>query len=314
MKKAVWVVTGGAGFIGSNITEELVRRGETVRVFDNFSTGKKENLAPFMDRIRLFKGDIRNPGHLKKVMQGASYVLHQAALRSVPRSVDNPVDSNEVNITGTLNVLMAARDAGVKRLVYASSSSAYGDSKVFPQVETLAPNPISPYAVSKLAGEHYCMVFARTYSFETAALRYFNVFGPRQNPESRYSAVIPKFMEAVLAGKPLEVHWDGKQSRDFTFIKNVVDANLLAAKSPKAAGNVYNIATGTSVSLMDIVEGLEEILGRKLEKNFLPKRAGDVRRTWANISKARRDMGYKPRVGFQDGLKATWEYFEKHFS
>ncbi len=231
----------------------------------------------------------------------------------MPRSVDNPVDSNDVNVTGTLNVLMAARDAGVRRLVYASSSSAYGDSRVFPQVETLATNPISPYAVSKLAGEHYCMVFARTYRFETVALRYFNVFGPRQNPESLYSAVIPKFMETALAGKCLEIHWDGKQSRDFTFIKNVVDANILAAMAPKAAGNVYNIATGTSVSLMDIVSGLEEILGRKLDKKFLPKRAGDVRRTWANISKARRDMGYKPQVAFRDGLKATWEYFGEHW-
>ncbi|MEI7482941.1 MAG: SDR family oxidoreductase [Elusimicrobiota bacterium] len=313
MKKPVWVVTGGAGFIGSNITEELVRRGETVRVFDNFSTGKKENLSPFLNKIQLVKGDIRNPEHLKKAMKGAAYVLHQAALRSVPRSVDNPVDSNEVNVTGTLNVLMAARDAGVRRLVYASSSSAYGDSRVFPQVETLATNPISPYAVSKLAGEHYCMVFARTYRFETVALRYFNVFGPRQNPESLYSAVIPKFMEAALAGQRLDIHWDGKQSRDFTFIQNVVNANILAAKAPKAAGNVYNIATGTSVSLMDIVSGLEDILGRKLDKKFLPKRAGDVRRTWANISKARRDMGYKPQVAFRDGLRATWEYFGKHW-
>jgi UDP-glucose 4-epimerase len=311
MKKPVWVVTGGAGFIGSNITEELVRRGESVRVFDNFSTGRKENLAPFLDKITVVKGDVRDTGSLKKAMKGSAYVLHQAALRSVPRSVDNPVDSNEVNITGTLNVLMAARAAGARRLVYASSSSGYGDCKVFPQVETLSPNPISPYAVSKLAGEHYCMVFANTYKFETTALRYFNVFGPRQNPESRYSAVIPKFMEQALAGKPLLIDWDGKQSRDFTFIKNVVEANILAARAHGAAGRVYNIATGTTASLMDIVEGLETILGRRLKREFQPKRAGDVRKTWANISRARRELGYKPLVNFNDGLKATWEYFSK---
>ena len=231
----------------------------------------------------------------------------------MPKSVDNPVDCNDVNVTGTLNVLMAARDAGVKRLVYASSSSAYGDSRVFPQAETLTPNPISPYAVAKLAGEHYCMVFARTYGFETVALRYFNVFGPRQNPESLYSAVIPKFMELAQAGKPLEIHWDGRQSRDFTFVKNVVDANLKAAKAPKAAGNAYNIATGTTASLLDIVSGLEGILGRKLARKSLPKRAGDVRKTWADISKARKELGYKPLVDFNDGLKATWKYFENRF-
>ncbi|MBU2574148.1 MAG: SDR family oxidoreductase [Elusimicrobia bacterium] len=311
MKKPVWLVTGGAGFIGSNIVEGLLAAGETVRVFDNFSTGKKENLAPFMHKIKLFKGDIRNPAALKKAMKGVAYVSHQAALRSVPKSVDNPVDCNEVNVTGTLNVLMAAKNAGVKRLVYASSSSAYGDSRVFPQVETLQPNPISPYAVAKLAGEHYCMVFARTYRFETVSLRYFNVFGPRQNPESMYSAVIPKFMELAQAGRPLEVHWDGRQSRDFTFVKNVVDANIKAARLPNVAGNVYNIAAGATASLLDIISGLEEILGRKLEKKSLPKRAGDVRKTWADISKAGKELGYKPLVGFKDGLKATWEYFSK---
>jgi len=313
MKKPVWLVTGGAGFIGSNIVEGLLAKGETVRVFDNFSTGTKENLAPFKHKIKLFEGDIRNPAALKKAMKGVTYVSHQAALRSVPKSVDNPVDCNEVNITGTLNVLIAARNAGVKRLVYASSSSAYGDCKVFPQVETLAPNPVSPYAVAKLAGEHYCMVFARTYRFETVALRYFNVFGPRQNPESLYSAVIPKFMEQAQQGKPLEVHWDGRQSRDFTFVKNVVDANTKAALAPKAAGNVYNIATGTTDSLLDIISGLESILGRKLKIHSLPKRAGDVRKTWANISKARRELGYKPLVGFKEGLKLTWGYFEDRF-
>lgn len=313
MKKPVWLVTGGAGFIGSNIVEGLLAKGETVRVFDNFSTGSRENLAPFMSRIKLFKGDIRNPAALKRAMKGVTYVSHQAALRSVPKSVDNPVDCNEVNITGTLNVLMAARGAGVKRLVYASSSSAYGDCKVFPQVETLQPNPISPYAVAKLAAEHYCMVFAHTYRFETVALRYFNVFGPRQNPESLYSAVIPKFMELAQKGKPLEVHWDGRQSRDFTFVRNVVDANIKAARAPKAAGKVYNIATGTTDSLLDIISGLERILGRKLEIKRLPKRAGDVRKTWANISKARRELGYKPLVGFNEGLKATWAYFEHRF-
>lgn len=315
MKKPVWLVTGGAGFIGSNITEELVRRGRTVRVFDNFSTGKKENIAPFLSKIELIKGDLREPEHLKKAMKGVTYVLHQAAFRSVPKSVDNPRAANDNNATGTLNALMAAKEAGVKRFVYAATSSAYGECRIFPQKETLPAMPISPYAVSKLAGEHYCHVFAKTYGLETVALRYFNVFGPRQNPESVYSAVIPRFMELVVQGKPLEIHWDGRQSRDFTFVSNVVDGNLRAALAPaRVSGLTINVATGTNISLLDIVHELEKITGRKIERVFLPKRKGDIRKTYSDISRARRELGYKPLVRFPEGLKLTWEYFRNRFS
>ncbi|MBI4802074.1 MAG: SDR family oxidoreductase [Elusimicrobia bacterium] len=314
MKKPLWLVTGGAGFIGSNITEELVKRGERIRVFDNFSTGKKENLANLLDKIELIKGDIRRPADLKKAMKGVNYVLHQAALRSVPRSIYNPVDTNEVNITGTLNVLSAAKAAGVKRLVYASSSSAYGDCEAFPQKESLSASPLSPYAVSKLAAENYCMAFTCTYGFETVSLRYFNVFGPRQNPESKYSAVIPKFMEHALKDTPLEIHWDGRQSRDFTYVANVVDANIKAALAGPKAPGVYNIAVGSNNSLLDIVRELESLTGKKLKKNFLPKRTSDIRKTYADISKAKKHLGYKPLVGFSKGMALTWEYFKTKFS
>jgi UDP-glucose 4-epimerase len=314
MKNPIWLVTGGAGFIGSNITGELIRRGKRVRVFDNFSTGKKENLAPFMDKIELVKGDLREPAQLKKAMKGVTYVLHQAAFRSVPKSVDNPRAAHDNNATGTLNALMAAKEAGVKRLVYAATSSAYGECPIFPQKETLPTAPISPYAVSKLAGEHYCHVFAKTYGLETVALRYFNVFGPRQNPESIYSAVIPKFMELAAKGKPLEVHWDGRQSRDFTYVSNVVDGNIRAALAGSGvSGKMFNLATGTNISLLDIITQLERILGRKIEKVFLPKRKGDIRKTFSDISRARRELGYKPLVGFPEGLRLTWEYFSGHF-
>ena len=314
MKKPVWLVTGGAGFIGSNITEELVRRGYSVRVFDNLSTGKKENLALFMGGIEFIKGDLREPAHLKKAMKGVSYVLHQAAFRSVPKSVDDPRAANDNNATGTLNALMAAKEAGVKRFVYAATSSAYGECRIFPQKETLPTLPISPYAVSKLAGEHYCHVFAKTYGLQTVALRYFNVFGPRQNPESVYSAVIPRFMELVIQGKPLEIHWDGRQSRDFTFVSNIVDGNIRAALAPgRVSGLTINVATGTNISLLDIVRELEKITGKNIEKVFLPKRKGDIRKTYSDISRARRELGYKPLVGFPEGLKLTWDYFRNRF-
>ncbi|MBI4656842.1 MAG: NAD-dependent epimerase/dehydratase family protein [Elusimicrobia bacterium] len=244
MSKKIWLVTGGAGFIGSNIAEELVRRGEKVRILDNFSTGKKEHIKNFIGRVELLKGDIRNLADLKKALKGAALVLHQAALRSVPKSINNPFETNQVNVEGTLNLLIAAKNAGVKRVVYASSSSVYGDSKRFPQREDMKPTPISPYAVSKLAAENYCVMFARTYGLETVSLRYFNVFGPRQDPESMYSAVIPRFMDLLKQRKSLEIHWDGKQARDFTYVSNVVDANIKAALAKNISGEVYNIATG----------------------------------------------------------------------
>ncbi|MFA5162264.1 MAG: SDR family oxidoreductase [Elusimicrobiales bacterium] len=308
--KPVWLVTGGAGFIGSNIAEELVKMGARVRVLDNFCAGKKGNIAAFADRIELVKGDIRSGSDLRKSLKGVSYVLHQAALRSVPKSMDAPEPTNENNVSGTLKLLAAAKTAGVKRVVYASSSSAYGECKVFPQKENFVPAPVSPYAVSKLAAEYYCVMFAKAYGLETVSLRYFNVFGPRQDPASKYSAVIPKFMALAKAGKTVEVHWDGKQSRDFTYVANVVQANIRAALAPKAAGGVYNIGCGNSKSLLDLLAAIELAQGRKIARKFLPKRAGDVRKTFADISAARRDLGYKPVVNFDDGIAKTWEYFK----
>lgn len=310
MSERLWLVTGGAGFIGSNIVQELMAKGERVRILDNFSTGKMRNIKLFLSKTRLIKGDVRNLRVLEKAMKGVTHVLHQAALRSVPKSVDKPFETNEVNVGGTLNVLMAARKAGVRRVVYASSSSVYGDCKKFPQKEDMALAPVSPYAVSKLAGENYCVVFARTYGLETVGLRYFNVFGPRQDPESRYSAVVPKFMESFKKEKPLEVHWDGRQSRDFTYVANVVDANIKAALAPrKVSGNFYNVAAGETVSLLEIIRALEKITGRKPKRFFKPKRAGDVRKTWADPSRAVRDLKFRTLVSFRDGLEKTWEYF-----
>ena len=308
-----WLVTGGAGFIGSNIAEELIRQKHTVRILDNFSTGKKEHIRGFIHKIQVLQGDIRNPSLLRRAMKGMDYVSHQAALRSVPKSVDNPKDTNDINITGTLNVLMAAKQAKIKRLVYASSSSVYGDALTFPQKETQRPSPVSPYAASKLAGEHYCVLFTKTFGLETVSLRYFNVFGPRQDPESLYSAVIPKFMEQAKKGRPLEVHWDGRQTRDFTYVANVVRSNLLAAKVPKAAGMVFNIANGRSHSLLELIGILEKIAGRKLKRRHTPKRAGDVRKTWADISLAKRILGYRPEHTFSQGIEKTWDYFQCAF-
>jgi len=247
----LYVVTGGAGFIGSNIVDALLGRGHRVRVFDDFSTGRRENLAAARS-AEIIEGDLRDPAAVARAVAGADGVFHEAALRSVPRSVDDPLSSNEVNVSGTLNLLMACRAAKVRRLVYASSSSCYGDDPTLPKVETLATRPVSPYAVSKLAAEHYCGVFARLYGVETVSLRYFNVFGPRQNPESKYSAVIPRFLDQALEGIPLEVHGDGEQSRDFSYIDNVVDGNLRAMETPGVSGEVFNIACGSRHSLLAI--------------------------------------------------------------
>lgn len=310
MSKPIWLVTGGAGFIGSHIAETLVKRGEKVRILDNFSTGKKSHMASFAGKVQLIRGDITRPADCRKAAKGVRYVIHQAAIRSVPKSMDRPTASHDANATGTLNMLVAARDARVKRFVCASSSSVYGETKVFPQKEIHKPAPVSPYAASKLCGEHYAILFSKGMGLETISLRYFNVFGPRQDPESLYSAVIPKFMEQAFMGVPLEVHWDGKQSRDFTHIDNVVQANLKSARTRTGIGEAFNIANGKTYSLLNLVHVIEKFAGRKLKRKHSPMRKGDVRMTKADISRAKRLLGYKPTMNFERGLRDTWNYFE----
>lgn len=305
----MYLVTGGAGFIGSNIVEALVRSGVAVRVLDNLANGKRENLAAFGDRVEWVEGDIRDPSACERAVSGASVVLHLAALGSVPRSIADPATSNEVNVTGTLNVLIAARNAGVKRVVFSSSSSVYGENPTLPKREDLATLPISPYAVSKLAAESYTRVFSKVYDLETVSLRYFNVFGPRQRADSPYAAVIPLFMQSALEGRPLPINGDGLQSRDFTYVTNVVRANLLAATVPGVAGRTYNIACGERYSLLDIVDALAEAAGRPLARDHRPPRAGDVRHSQADISASETDLGYRVEVGFREGLALTWRAF-----
>ena len=305
-----YLVTGGAGFIGSNIVEELVRRGSRVKVLDNFITGSKKNIAPFLSKIKLIEGDIRDRKALDKALEGVDYCIHQAALRSVAKSVENPFMTNEINVNGTLNLLVAARDHKVKRVVYASSSSAYGDAKRFPQKETDLPVPISPYGVSKLAAENYCVTFAKTFGLETVSLRYFNVFGPRQNPESRYSAVIPMFIFKMLKGESPVVEWDGKQSRDFTYVANVVEANLKACVARGVSGEVFNVACGTTTSIIGIVDSVNRILGTDVKPEFGPKRPGDVRKTRASVEKMKRMLKIKRLVQFEEGLERTVNWFK----
>jgi nucleoside-diphosphate-sugar epimerase len=300
---SLYLVTGGAGFIGSHIVDELVRRGESVRVLDNLATGKRENLADAWDQIEFIEGSLTDPATVQRAMQGVNYVLHQGALPSVPRSVADPATSHEVNVTGTINVLIAARDAGVQRLVYAASSSAYGNSPTLPKREDMPTNPLSPYAVSKLAGEHYCRAFHQVYGLETVCLRYFNVFGPRQDPKSQYAAVIPKFIEMMRRGEPPTIYGDGSQSRDFTYVANVVRANLLAAAAPDAAGSVVNVACGQRHTLLDLVSALNRLLGTDLEPAFQPDRAGDVKHSLADIGVARELLGYQVLVPFEEGLE-----------
>ncbi len=307
---ALYLVTGGAGFIGSNIVEELVKRGARVRVLDSFITGKMENIEPFLKKIELIKGDIRERKDLDAALKGADYVLHQAALRSVPKSVEDPFTTNDINVFGTLNLLVAAKEAKVKRVVYASSSSVYGDVSVFPQKETHLTVPISPYGVSKLAAENYCVTFARTFGLETVSLRYFNVFGPRQNPESKYSAVIPALLFEILKNKPPIIEWDGKQSRDFTYIANVVEANLKACTAPGISGEAFNVACGTTTSILGIVRALNRIFKKDLKPVHAPKREGDVRKTYADITKMKRLLGVKKITPFAEGLKYTVDWFK----
>ena len=309
-----YLVTGGAGFIGSNLTRALLSAGQRVRVLDNFLTGKRENLAGLAHdhggAFELQEGDIRDLPAARRAVEGADYVLHQGALPSVPRSVADPVLSNEINVAGTVNVLVAARDAAVRRVVFAASSSAYGDTPELPKRESMAPNPKSPYAAQKLAGEHYMRIFQEVYGLETVSLRYFNVFGPRQDPQSTYAAVIPRFITSVLRGEPPTVYGDGLQTRDFTYIDNVVQANLAACAAPKAAcGGVFNIACGERVSLLDILEIVYGLAGKRVAPKFEPSRAGDVRDSLADITRARDVVGYDPKVAFRDGMRKTFEWF-----
>ena len=305
---AFYLVTGGAGFIGSNIVEALLEKGERVRVIDNFSTGKRENIAPFMGRIELIESDILDMQAVKEACQGIDYILHQAALPSVPRSVADPMSSNRVNVDGTINVLWAAKEAGVKRVVYAASSSAYGNQPTLPKREEMPANPLSPYAISKYTGELYARVFHEIYGLSTISLRYFNVFGPRQDPDSQYAAVIPKFINAFMNGKSPVVFGDGEQSRDFTFVKNVVQANLLAAKAEGVSGQVLNIACGKRFTLNQLIEKLKGILNNHEEAIYTDPRPGDVRHSLADISKAEHLLDYKPAFFLEEGLKETVAY------
>jgi len=309
-----YLVTGGAGFIGSNLVRALLASGERVRVLDNYLTGKRENLAGLSDEyggaFEPVEGDLRDLEAVRKAAAGVEYVLHQGALPSVPRSVADPVLSNEINVSGTVNLLVAARDAGVRRVVFAASSSAYGDTPELPKRESMPPRPKSPYAAQKLAGEQYLRIFHEIYGLETVSLRYFNVFGPRQDPKSTYAAVIPRFLTAVLRGEPPVVYGDGLQTRDFTYIDNVIHANLAACAAPRdACGKVVNIACGERVSLLDILEIIYGLAGTRVEPKFEPARPGDVRDSLADISLARELIGYSPKVSFSEGLAKTFSWY-----
>jgi len=308
---ARYLVTGGAGFIGSHIAEELLKRGESVRIFDNLATGRELNLAALAGQVQFIRGDLRDMHAVRAAMQGVEVVFHQGALASVPRSIADPVGSLETNINGTHNVLLAARDAGVRRVVYASSSSVYGNTPTLPKREEMPTHPMSPYAVQKLTGELLCGVFTRIYGLETVALRYFNVFGPRQDPTSEYAAVIPRFLTALLEKRRPIVFGDGEQTRDFTYVANVVQANLLAASSPDAAGFAMNIGCGERVSLNTLLRVAGELLGVPVNAEYREPRPGDVRDSLADISLARRLLGYNPTVSFQEGLARTLEAMRK---
>ena len=303
------LVTGGAGFIGSSLARALIGRGHGVRVIDNLSSGKRENLADLRGSVEWIEGDILDGATLARAAEGVEVIFHQAAIPSVPRSVAAPLPSHDANATGTLRVLEAARAGGVRRVVYAGSSSAYGDTPVLPKVETMPTFPLSPYAVSKLAGELYCQMYARTMGLETVVLRYFNVFGPRQDPASQYAAVIPRFVTAALSQREPVVFGDGKQSRDFCFIDNVVEANLLAASAPGAVGRVFNIACGAATELNAVLDLLGEMVGRKVTARYEPGRSGDVKHSLADIALAGSHLGYRPAVMFAEGLRRTFDWF-----
>jgi UDP-glucose 4-epimerase len=302
------LVTGGGGFIGSNVVRALLAQGDEVSVLDNFSTGSRANLAGLEHDVQLVEGDLRSYERVHAAIHGVEVVFHQGALPSVPRSVQDPLTTTAVNVEGTLNVLLAARDEGVRRIVNASSSSVYGNTGTLPRVETQAPDPISPYAVAKLAAERFCTSFTRVYGMEIVSLRYFNVFGPRQDPTSQYAAVVPRFIRAVADGEPVTIYGDGEQSRDFTFVDNVVSANLLAADAPEVGGEILNVATGRSVTVNALADAIAALLDKPVEKAYEPARKADVHASWADLDAAERLLGYRPQVEFADGLRRTADY------
>ena len=308
---ARYLVTGAAGFIGSSIVRTLIARGEKVRGIDNFATGKRENIVPMEKQFEFVEGDIRRLDDIQRACAGVEVVFHQAAIPSVPKSVADPVSSHDANVNGTLNVLLAARDAKVRRVVYAASSSIYGETPTLPKVETMSPSPISPYAVQKLCGEHYMTSFYRVYGLETVSLRYFNVFGPYQDPTSMYSGVLAVFCTKMLKGEVPTIHGDGEQSRDFTYIDNTVNGNLLAAHAPaiEVAGKTFNLATGRRITLNETVSILRKIVGYKGEVKHGPERAGDIKHSLADITQAQTHMGYKPTVSFEEGLEKTVAWY-----
>jgi nucleoside-diphosphate-sugar epimerase len=306
---ARYLVTGGAGFIGSNIAEALVERGEQVVVLDNLSTGFERNIAHLRNDITFVKGDIRDAETVREALAGVDYVLHEAALASVPRSIEDPVLVTDVNVRGTIVMLEESRRAGVKRFVYAASSSAYGDTETLPKVETMSPKPLSPYAASKLTGEFYCSVYAHVYGLSTVSLRYFNIFGPRQDPQSQYSAVIPIFASHLLAGKPPTIFGDGEQSRDFTFVANVVEANIAASRCERARGQIVNVACGGHYTLNELFGHMQRIIGSSVQPRYAEPRAGDVRHSHADITAAEKLVGYRVAVPFEEGLARTIAWY-----
>lgn len=309
-----FLVTGGAGFIGSHITEELARRKHLVRVLDNFSSGKKENLKNLAGKVEIMRGDIRDRSTCLRAAKGIDHVLHQAALRSVPRSLVDPASYNEVNVGGTLNMLEAAKANKVRSFVFASSSSIYGDVTVFPEKEDALSRLISPYALSKLAGEYYCKIFSHHYGLPTACLRYFNVFGPRQALDDEYAVVIPKFIHCIMHDQHPPIFGTGKQSRDFTFVKNVVNANLLAARNMRLRGEVFNVASGKDYTILELTQILNSILGKNIRPKLLPIRPGDVFKTLADLTRSKKMLGYRPAVDFVEGLRQTVEYFRGEYA
>jgi nucleoside-diphosphate-sugar epimerase len=306
-----YLVTGGAGFIGSHIAGELVRKGHAVRVIDNFSTGKRENISSFLDEIELVEADIREFKACRKVVEGMDFVLHQAALTSVPFSIEDPLLTNEVNITGTLNLLLASRNANVQRLIFASSAAVYGDDSRLPKTENMEGLPISPYALSKRVGEMYCRLFSQLYGLSTVCLRYFNIFGPRQDPFSQYASVIPNFIGKMLKEEKPSVFGDGEQSRDFLYVSNVVEANILASRISEVSGEVFNIAGGEKTTVNSLVKELNEVLGKQIKPAYEDPRSGDIKHSYADISKARKMLKYEPTVSFSEGLRETVRWYRE---